>query len=579
MDPQGTMQHRNTRTEMSSLLRQIRDLGPTEPRLVGPSGQRPPTEDLRAGKFVVFGRPTSLKHPVNWRQDPHGNRSWRYELHTLTWLKPLLLNYAENREAASLATARDLSLDWAGVHLEPTSEVSEFAWYDMAVGLRAPYYAYLLRESLIEGDLPNEDADLLLRTAERHGAELADDGNYAAGHNHGLFQDEGLYLLAKQLPTLPSAEAWRELALKRMRSTLEQTISFTDGAHLEHSSAYQFSITNLVSRLADHVQEMPKLGTLRDALRKTAAWHVTPGGRLVQLGDTDDVPAPKWAQQAASRLHGINALFEAGQAFVRDGGSYLAVSAGHHSSAHKHADDMGFVLIEGGKVVVGDAGRWGYYEEPDRLYARSAFAHNVLTVDEQDFRWRESEPYGSGLLAAGEGDGWYAVLTTNPLCKQQGTNHRRLLLYRPAELLVIMDAVRAEEQHDYTRRFHFGPGLDARLDAEGQVALKGERTAAILADSGGDAKAELDCGRDEPARLGWTYPGDRERLPTWTATLHTRAPDATMAAVLSIRESAPEIIRAELDGDSATLETSSETVEVGFGEHAAAVVRRPTVLR
>lgn len=224
---------------------------------------------------------------------------------------------------------------------------------------------------------------------------------------------------------------------------------------------------------------------------------------------------------------------ETGNAFVRDGDSYLAVSAAYHSSTHKHSDETGFLLVESGQVLLGDAGRWGYYEEePDRRYARSAFAHNVLTVDERDFGWRESEPYGSGLLAAGEGDGWYAILATNPLLAQQGVEHLRLLLYQPGKTLVVVDDVRAEKPHDYARRFHFGPEIEAQLDDQGHLIAGGKGVTATLTDLGAGAKITLDRGRDEPTRLGWTYPSDRKRVPTWTATMRSRATSTTMSAVL-----------------------------------------------
>lgn len=559
--------------EVLNSLRQL--LRGAEPWLVGPREQDVSVDELLAGRFTVFGKPVRLTPPVDWSQDPHGNRSWRYELHTLKWLKPLLLKHAEDGDLACLSAARDILLDWAAAHLEPTAEVSEFGWYDMAVGLRAPYFAYVLRASLVADDIDDEDAELLLRAAERHGAELADEARYAAGHNHGLFQDEGLYILGRQLSVLPEAAAWRSLALTRLRSTLEQTVNFAEGAHLEHSSAYQFSIAGLVARLAENIPEMPELHDLRDRLRRTAAWHVTPANRLAQLGDTDDVPAPKWACRAASKLHGINALFEAGQAFVRDGDGYLAVSAGYHSSAHKHADDTGFILVENGVTVLSDAGRWGYYEEPDRLYAQSAFAHNVLTVDEQDFDWREREPHRSGLLAASEEDGWYAILAKNPLLKRQGVDHRRLLLYHPGELLVVIDEARANEQHDYARRFHFGPGLAARFDAESCVEIGGERTTATLVDLGREARVKLDRARDEPTHLGWSYPADRERLPVWTATLRTRAADASMTAVLRLGDSTLTVARAAFDADRAVLETSAGTAEVRFERRQPEAEIRP----
>ena len=516
-------------------LERLLALGSPEPYLLGPRKREVSADALRERRFEVHGRPAGLMAPIDWRQDPHESRSWCYQLHALTWLTPALLMYADTGSREALAAGIETVVDWVSAHLDGPAEVSEFAWYDMAVSQRAPTIAYVLRAGLSEDMLDREQAFALLRACNRHGEELADNDKYAADHNHGLAQDEGLYLLARQIPTLPAAKAWSELATTRLRRTLKATICEQEGGHLEHSTEYQFAITRMVSRLVETMGELPEIHELLDRLRRTAAWHVLPSGRIAQLGDTDDTPTDRWAVDAASQLRGLKALPRTGYSFVREGDSYLAVSAAYHSSAHKHADGTGFVLAEGGQVLLGDAGRWGYYEdEPDRLYARSAFAHNVLTVDERDFGWRESEPYGSGLLAAGEGGGWYAILATNPLFARQGVDHLRLLLYRPGEILVVVDDVRADEPHDYARRFHLGPGFEARLDDSGHVVIEGERLSATLTDLGADTKLELARGRDEPSRLGWTYPGDRERLPVWTATLRTHAADAIMTAVLSL---------------------------------------------
>ena len=546
-------------------IERLRALGPPEARLLAP-GRETTLDDVRERRFRVHGKEATLTPPIDWRLDPHGSRSWSYQLQALIWLTPALLLHAEMGEREALEIGLEIVLDWVSTHIDGDGEEGEFAWYDMAAAQRAPTIAYVLRAGLQEELLGREQALSLLQACSRHGVELADPDKYAADHNHGLAQDEGLYLLARQVPTLPAAKAWSELAVRRLRRTLSATICEPEGSHLEHSSEYQFAITRMVSRLAETMGKLPELPGLLERMRRTTAWQIMPNGRLPQLGDTDDTDGDPWAAKAGSQLHGLEALPQSGYAFVRDGDSYLALSAGYHSSAHKHADGTGFVLYEGGAVLLGDAGRWGYYEqEPDRLYARSAFAHNVLTVDEQDFDWRESDPYRSGLLAAGEGEGWYAILATNPLYARQGVAHRRLLLYRPGELLVVIDDVRAEEPHDYARRFHLGPGFEARLDEDGRaIAIEGERIAATLAARGADAKLELDRGRDEPTRLGWTYPSDRERLPVWTATLRTDAADATMTAVLSIGDSATTVIRAELDADHALLETSAGTVEARF---------------
>lgn len=505
-------------------------------RAAGPWGaMRPTRKAMLAHSFYVRGTAVRLEPPIDWLADPWGSRSGCYELHSLTWLKEAVARHAVGGDVGTLAVARAVVLDWARVHLRAGGEQSEFAWYDMAVGLRAPYIAYVLRACLAEGMLADADAALLQEAAERHGAELASGENYAAGNNHGLFQDEGLYLLSRLLPALPAASAWRELALTRMRTTLRETICFDEGAHLEYSTAYQFAIVDLVARLAGNVSELPELGPLLGRLRRTAAWQTTPAGRMAQLGDTDDLPAPAWARDAAAGLHGLHFLPEAGMAFVRDGDSYLAVTAAHHGPAHKHSDDGGFLLIEDGRVVLGDAGRWGYYEdEPDRLYARSALAHNVLVADGGDFEWRGAEPYGSGLDAIGEAEGWYAIGLTNPLLEAQGVTHRRVLFYKPGRALVIFDRTRSERSHAYVRCLHLGPGLEPAPEGTNRIAIAGLGRPATIVDLSERSEYSLNRAMEEPPHLGWTYPGDRERTEVWSTLLRSHGKEMTLITAIGL---------------------------------------------
>lgn len=563
---------------------------PKLPRVevVGPGvGRRPTRNAILSRVFYIGGMSTRLATPIDWIQDPHESRTWCYELHNLTWLEPALDRYERGRDTDALVVARDVMLDWVRAHPgdegqageaeeSEHGEVSPFAWYDMAVGLRAPYIAYVLCACLAEDLIAEADADLLIRSATRHGRELARIENYIRLNNHGLFQDEGLYLLARQLPELPQSEDWASLALVRMRDTLERTICWQEGGHLEHSPAYQLAMVELVARLEANVEEWGDLGELLGRLRRTAAWQVTPLGKLVQLGDTDDLPAPAWARDSGDHLEGLNPLFETGQAFVREGKSYLAVSAAYHGATHKHADDTGFTLVENGFVIAGDPGRWGYYEdEPDRLYARSAAAHNVLTVDGCDFGWKDAAPYGSGLQAAGTGEGWTAILASNPLLADQGVTHRRLFLYRPGEVLLVLDDVRSEASRSYVRHFHLGPRLTAEADGD-RVLLEGPRVRGSLRDPTGDTSTELIAGRDLPVRLGWTYPGDRERAEVTTVVMNTSGTDLTLAASLSLQ---PEderfaITSAALDADSATLEfAGSESLVVAIEGRSAQIFK------
>jgi Heparinase II/III-like protein len=168
----------------------------------------------------------------------------------------------------------------------------------------------------------------------------------------------------------------------------------------------------------------------------------------------------------------------------------------------------------------------------------------VLIVDDQSFRWRDRGPYGSGLLAFGQGDGWYAVLGHNP--HLEGASHRRLLLYRPGELVVVVDEVEAIRPHTIDRRLHFGPDLVAARTDGVVVASdqKGRPLATLIEASREPVEISLARGVEEPRMDGWTFPRDLTKVPSDAVTLRTRVASGLLVHVIVLTEAVPERIAA-----------------------------------
>ena len=167
------------------------------------------------------------------------------------------------------------------------------------------------------------------------------------------------------------------------------------------------------------------------------AWLVAPDGTLPPIGDTPiGQPAYRKSAETSASLSGMHTFWTAGYAVVRKGNSALIVTAAHHPTAHKHADDGSFCLYEDGRAVILDSGDPGHdYESPERRYGTSPAAHAAICVD--GFDWaKESPPYGSGIVAAAEQGGLYALLTRNPGAVPDGGTARRVLVYGPGRFLL-----------------------------------------------------------------------------------------------------------------------------------------------
>jgi hypothetical protein len=495
----------------------------------------------KQGIFTVRGSMTVLAVPIDWQMDPHLDRSWRFSLHTWRFLEPVL-HAAASGDLEALRIGIDIALDWIASNPQVGDNVSEFAWYDMAVGGRAACLGFLARIASTNGY--SREATMLLRSAEEHGTWLADNKNYNEAHNHGLFEDGGLALLCMQLPDLPKAPYWHAHAKARFARNVAATISESDGFHLEHSPAYHVMILELIARISegagladDHLPELVQ------RMRTMTPWLVLPDGMYAQLGDTDLQKAPDWVAGEMAP-DGLLLAKDAGLAGVAKADERLLTVGWYHVKGHKHADELSVCWYAAGVRLLVDTGGYGYYyDEPGRKYAESSRGHNVLTRADREFTFRDQPKYGSGIFGAGEGGGWYAVLGHNPLLTAQDVEHRRLLLYRPSELLYVIDLANntAKERPQLRRHFHFGPAvevIDSKTGDEWRLSVRGREIGALydLPATGGhqNVLARQVRGQRDPEPQGFNFPSARTWTENWALMLDSPADVPVLCAVFSL---------------------------------------------
>jgi Heparinase II/III-like protein/Heparinase II/III N-terminus len=494
----------------------------------------------RSGTFQVFGPdPTELSPPIDWTADPLGAHRYRQNLHKLRFLSPLLAGYREtgNRDDLSLALA--IALDWVEQNGRAAPDTPMEAWADKVVGDRVPFLAYLLRVSACEGLATAQGRGALLAALEEHGRVLASGERYVPD-NHGLFVDLGLLRLVRFLPFLPARDEWSALARSRFEQTLRARLA--DGIWLEHSSAYQFLVIRAVERMLDVHGADAELSELLAEMRAAASWLVRPDGELAQFGDSNLEPVPDWALAEASETSGLSAHLRAGLAFVRADGpdgvtGYLAVTDGFHNLTHKHADELSFELFDRETAIVTDTGLYDKDPGPIRDFVVSNRAHSTLTVDGLDLPISDPDAaYGSGLLAAGEGEGWYAVAGENRLLEAQGVRHRRLFAYKPGEALVIVDRIEAESPHTYTRYLQLGRRLTAApRGAQVEITERDFEGSITDAGGGGPTSRSVTRGQGEPIQ-GFTAPHFRQLVPRWTVAYANAASTATLLTTISLSD-------------------------------------------
>jgi Heparinase II/III-like protein/Heparinase II/III N-terminus len=496
-----------------------------------------------------------LSPPVDWEHACGTARTWSFLLHAWEPLGPVLATYDRTRKPRYLEFALSLARDWIEAHTSLSVD-SAFAWYPMAIGLRAYRLAYIVDALARIDDGDDADIELLLGSVELHRIALADDERFASHTNHGFTQAAGQLAMARRLPTLPGMGDAQQQGRERVRSLLAEHFT-SEGAHREHSPAYHHAVLVTLQRILESgLMVDDELSRTRDRIEEALAWLLLPDGTLVPFGDTDAGfrPAPIPASsnphlryvtsrgtEGAAPDEMVKVFNEGGYAICRlldrdrhDRSSYLAQMCGFHSRTHKHADHLTIVWQERGRDLVVDAGRYGYegrldpasplaregfwYSHPNRLYVESTRAHNTVEIDGESFPRQGVIPFGSALGRHGVSD--RVAYVESQVRHPNSVVHTRLLAYAPDRWLVVFDTLRdgSDGRHRYAQRFHFGPDLELeRLNDGFGLRLPGEARRLYVCPLLPAHPLPPARGDVEPGMLGWASRGPRTMTPIWTA--------------------------------------------------------------
>ena len=506
----------------------------------------------------------TLDGPIPWHLVDNQLRSWNFHIHSWDMLDSLLMAHSFTQETRYLEPTVKVALDWvAACGQANTDAVSPFAWYDMAVGMRAYRLAYLIDAGMQAGLLAVDEEQALWRALELHQAFLSDDANIVFHNNHGFYQAAGQLAMGRRFSGRSAAMATAlEQGEKRLREMITQQFS-PDGIHREHSPDYHRMVYDSLKSIIDSdLIEDPSIIAFAKRIEQALTWFVTPSLRMVNFGDSDsrDVSRSVHASKVKWRTEEMRYIVTGGkigkkpsgtvQAF-RDGGyfvvrkpsaehpedittsSYLAQAAAFHSRTHKHADDLTFVWAEGSSDIIVDSGRYGYlgkaeqgselwldgywYTDPNRVYCESTRAHNTLEFDELNYQRRGAKPYGSALRRWGEdANGIIAVETE---CTHfRSIQRSRLLVFDPGHWLVVFDWFHdnMDKPHQVRQWFHLAPGVNVRSGRDGYLASLPGRAVPLQIGSllEGAAPSPLFLGATEPRMQGWHSAQAREIVPS-----------------------------------------------------------------
>ncbi|MGP5717729.1 glycosyltransferase [Brachybacterium tyrofermentans] len=504
--------------------------------------------------FEEFEPVRVTEHP-EWAAVGEANRTWGFNLHTWTFMEPLLREHSRTGDRYWLETSLDIAMDWIGTYLDPEAPEDPMAWYDMALALRAPMLLNLLIRTARHEDLQPQ-ATVLIDAILRHMDELLEERAFNPNNNHGFYTAASQLHLAKHGSPLPGAGTLHDDGAARLRTMADRQFA-PDGAHLEHSPDYHRMLLGSFERavqdgLVDDEDIRERIGRAAEVL----GWMVQPDGYLVQFGDT---PATYMTVDGATSIDPhtqyilsdgrrgeapgkeLAVYRDGGYAFVRSpapqapgdlaASGYLAFSAAFHSRAHKHADDLNLVWYDRGTEILVDSGRYGYggllpadsplrkkgfyYGSPERQYVEGTRAHNTVEMDGEDQDRRNRAPYGSGIADAVQTDG---VFDLSARVHHADYIHRRRVVYTPGRQLLVKDAIFSQSPDSRSAVVWYN------IDGAFELVERGESLVFERLVNGDPVRLEVSGpgtlvdpvrGGQDPLR-GWRSRQDRSLEPVWS---------------------------------------------------------------
>jgi hypothetical protein len=538
-----------------------------------------------------------LDQPIPWPLIDDSLRSWNFYIHCWDMLNLLLAAYSEKQDIDLLTPCVTIAVDWSSRYgLQASADAdTPFAWYDMAVGLRAYRLAYLLEAARIAGVLSEHDDVLLWSTLLEHQNYLSREKNIAFHNNHGYYQVAGQLAMGRRFRQCsPLMEQAYVQGKERLCSMLAQQFA-ADGVHREHSPDYHRMVLDTLSGLlGSGLVEDQSTMELAQRIEEALAWFVMPNQRLVNFGDSDyrDIsrrendamrkwrtPAMRWQASGGkvgeNRVSGLKRFDQGGYFIYRqptsrfdEPSAYLAQTAAFHSRTHKHADDLSFVWFDRGEEVLVDAGRYGYigkttvgsdlwqdghwYSDPQRVYCESTRAHNCLEFDSRNYLRKGIKPYGVALGRSLMVPPGLVVLETE--CRHfRGLRHARLLVLMPGQWLIVFDWFHDNlgASHEARQWFHLAESWQLSASEIGYRAVSA-KTGSILSIvpllPGSMASRPLTGGVD-PLLQGWWSPSERQLLPNFAFSFDQRgAATGAFATLFSFASHLqPELTRSRVN--------------------------------
>lgn len=471
-------------------------------------------EKIKTGLFKDY----DVSLPVDWEFPEIVDRSDKSEIYSFHVFNDLLINYRDPGNA-------ELFLEYAESFCNANPVVSvenemNLIWADFSISRRVQSLATarIVLDHRIDNVLLTKIENQLRDCA----LQLENSAFYKLNHNHGMYQDRALLSYLSAFGYIESDEGQDyELAKERLKKYFEFALT-EDGVHKEHSLGYHINIyENMLwfydyfTAYGDNYAEY--LGSLAHNMVSFVTDMTMPDFTLPPTGDSyrnvylyvdrmAEAPEYEWiASKGKKGTMPTNPL-----AVYPDGGygvmrtswktpaansTYMLLTAATHSKAHKHQDDLNFILYHRGQLFV-EAGKKDFnYSDPMTAYGYSSFAHNVLFVENQGWPMSSTNhpilddaAYRTQITDWGQSDGgmWVSARSERwPTVMQD----RTLRFDDNAHTAQVEDLLTATEEENIRLIYHIASDVEIEQTENGwNLRRDGNTVAEVAVEASGKAK-------------------------------------------------------------------------------------------
>jgi heparinase II/III-like protein len=526
--------------------------------------------ELLANRYTFSPHPTvTLPANPTWREDPLRDDNWKFQFHTLRFVRPLMATWVSTGAVKYRDRAAFLLWDWWRDNPR-SAPASPWSWNDHSTAWRAIMYACFYRAL---------GSPTWLRSALlTHGSVLASPSFYVWHGNHALNQAIGLLDVGCVL----GRSDWKSLAARRLTALVTESIDL-EGVTNEQSVEYELYNYNRYraarSRLSTCGEPVPSAFSRLYKMPLFLAHATLPSGHYEMLGDTGDnsatvirgTPAEFAATLGVTGPKPITelAVYTAGYAFGRSGWGEsrpfsdevaFTLRWGPPRRFHGHMDGGAITLYGYGSRLLLDSGRFTYNYNAYRTYFVGRSAHNVVTVDGVPF-----DATRSTTRTALRTSSTHFELATRHLGYAGVDSRRRLIFSRGLNYVVVYDQLFSSVFHRYRQLWHLRE--DANPWATGVAAgTRRPRGNVLIRQLYGSETIRITTGATNPIQ-GWLSYRYNVRVPNPTVEvaktgtsvryLTVLLPDADEHFAVSFRD-----IRTWWTGFSLTITVDGRTERV-----------------